>query len=171
VIGGSLGARTLNSSLITGLPKIKGAGVQVIWQTGKYYNEEVKMKMGNRLTPEIKVMEFVQRMDLAYAAADIIISRAGAGTIAELCVVGKPVILVPSPNVAEDHQTKNAKALVKEDACIYVADRYAINDLIDTALLLLDDEKRKKALSNNISKLALPDADEVIAKEVINIAR
>ncbi len=171
VIGGSLGARTLNSSLITGLPKIKGAGVQVIWQTGKYYNEEVKMKVSNSLTPDIKVLEFVQRMDLAYAAADIIISRAGAGTIAELCVVGKPVILVPSPNVAEDHQTKNAKSLVKEDACEYVADRKAINDLIDTALLLLNDEEKKKILSDNISKLALPDADEVIAKEVINIAR
>ena len=171
VIGGSLGARTLNSSLIADLPKIKEAGVQVIWQTGKHYNEEVKMKVGNSLTPEIKVLEFVQRMDLAYAAADIIISRAGAGTIAELCVVGKPVILVPSPNVAEDHQSKNAKSLVKEDACVYVADRKAINDLIDTALLLLNDEEKKKILSDNISKLALPDADEVIAKEVINIAR
>ncbi|WP_426670954.1 undecaprenyldiphospho-muramoylpentapeptide beta-N-acetylglucosaminyltransferase [Mucilaginibacter sp. McL0603] len=171
VIGGSLGARTLNASVLADLNKIKTADVQIIWQTGKYYNEEVKMKVGNSLTPDIKVLEFVQRMDLAYAAADIIISRAGAGTIAELCVVGKPVILVPSPNVAEDHQTKNAKSLVKEDACVYVADRKAINDLIDTALLLLNDEEKKKILSDNISKLALPDADEVIAKEVINIAR
>ena len=169
VIGGSLGARTLNASILADLHKIKAAGVQVIWQTGKYYNEEVKQKMGNSISPGIKVLEFLNRMDLAYAAADVIISRAGAGTIAELCIIGKPVILVPSPNVAEDHQTKNAKSLVKEDACVYVADRKAINDLIDTALLLLNDEKKKKILSDNISKLALPDADEVIAKEVIQI--
>lgn len=171
VIGGSLGAKTLNASVLADLHKIKAAGVQIIWQTGKYYNEDVKLKMGNSITPNIKVLEFVQRMDLAYAAADVIISRAGAGTIAELCVVGKPVILVPSPNVAEDHQTKNAKSLVNVDACEYVADRKAIHDLIDTALLLLNDEKRKETLSDNISKLALPNADEVIAKEVINIAR
>jgi UDP-N-acetylglucosamine--N-acetylmuramyl-(pentapeptide) pyrophosphoryl-undecaprenol N-acetylglucosamine transferase len=171
VIGGSLGAKTLNASVLADLHKIKAADVQIIWQTGKYYNEDVKLKMGNSITPSIKVLEFVQRMDLAYAAADVIISRAGAGTIAELCIVGKPVILVPSPNVAEDHQTKNAKALVKEDACEYVADRKAINDLIDTALLLLDDKKKQKTLSDNISRLALANADEVIAKEVIDIAR
>ena len=105
-------------------------------------------------------------MDLAYAAADVIISRAGAGTIAELCVVGKPVILVPSPNVAEDHQTKNAKALVQDNACEYIADRKAEAKLVDAALELLNDKKRQKILSDNISKLALPDADEVIAKEV-----
>jgi UDP-N-acetylglucosamine--N-acetylmuramyl-(pentapeptide) pyrophosphoryl-undecaprenol N-acetylglucosamine transferase len=171
VIGGSLGAKTLNASVLADLHKIKAADVQIIWQTGKYYNEDVKLKMGNSITPSIKVLEFVQRMDLAYAAADVIISRAGAGTIAELCIVGKPVILVPSPNVAEDHQTKNAKALVKEDACEYVADRKAINDLIDAALLLLDDKKKQKTLSDNISKLALANADEVIAKQVIDIAR
>jgi UDP-N-acetylglucosamine--N-acetylmuramyl-(pentapeptide) pyrophosphoryl-undecaprenol N-acetylglucosamine transferase len=169
VIGGSLGARTLNASVLADLHKIKAADVQVIWQTGKFYNEEVKVKMGNNISPNIKVLEFLQRMDLAYAAADVIISRAGAGTIAELCIVGKPVILVPSPNVAEDHQTKNAKALLKEDACEYVADRKAINDLIDAALLLLTDKKKQKILSDNISKLALSDADEVIAKEVIQI--
>jgi UDP-N-acetylglucosamine--N-acetylmuramyl-(pentapeptide) pyrophosphoryl-undecaprenol N-acetylglucosamine transferase len=108
-------------------------------------------------------------MDLAYAAADVIISRAGAGTIAELCVVGKPVILVPSPNVSEDHQTKNAKALLNDNACEYVADRKAVNELVDTALQLLNDEKKKKILSENIRKLALPNADEDIAKEVIQI--
>jgi UDP-N-acetylglucosamine--N-acetylmuramyl-(pentapeptide) pyrophosphoryl-undecaprenol N-acetylglucosamine transferase len=171
VIGGSLGAKTLNASVLADLHKIKAADVQIIWQTGKYYNEEVKLKMGISITPNIKVLEFVQRMDLAYAAADVIISRAGAGTIAELCIVGKPVILVPSPNVAEDHQTKNAKALVKDDACEYVADRKAINDLIDAALLLLNDKEKQKVLSDNISKLALANADEVIAKEVIDIAR
>ncbi|MGZ3777147.1 MAG: UDP-N-acetylglucosamine--N-acetylmuramyl-(pentapeptide) pyrophosphoryl-undecaprenol N-acetylglucosamine transferase, partial [Mucilaginibacter sp.] len=110
------------------------------------------------------------RMDLGYAAADVIISRAGAGTIAELCIVGKPVILVPSPNVAEDHQTKNAKNLVQDNACEYIADRKANRKLVDAALVLLNDEKRIKILSDNISKLALPNADEVIAKEVFQIS-
>jgi UDP-N-acetylglucosamine--N-acetylmuramyl-(pentapeptide) pyrophosphoryl-undecaprenol N-acetylglucosamine transferase len=169
VIGGSLGARTLNTSAITDLQKIIDADVQLIWQTGKYYFDEVKLKIGSNNSANIRVLEFLNRMDLAYAAADVIISRAGAGTIAELCVIGKPVILVPSPNVAEDHQTKNAKALVKDEACELVADRKAVNELIDTALVLLNDEKRKKILSENISKLALPNADEDIAKEVIAI--
>jgi UDP-N-acetylglucosamine--N-acetylmuramyl-(pentapeptide) pyrophosphoryl-undecaprenol N-acetylglucosamine transferase len=108
-------------------------------------------------------------MDLAYAAADVIISRAGAGTIAELCVIKKPVILVPSPNVAEDHQTKNALALVEENAAIFVADRDAEAKLVDKVLALLNDNDLQKKLSNNIGKLALPDADDVIAKEVIQI--
>jgi UDP-N-acetylglucosamine--N-acetylmuramyl-(pentapeptide) pyrophosphoryl-undecaprenol N-acetylglucosamine transferase len=171
VIGGSLGAKTLNTSVLTDLQKIIDADVQLIWQTGKYYFGEVKQKMGTHNYPNVRVLEFLNRMDLAYAAADVIISRAGAGTIAELCVIGKPVILVPSPNVAEDHQTKNAKALVSDGACEYVADRKAVTDLVDTALVLLNDEKKKKTLSENIGKLALPDADEEIAKEVISISR
>ena len=169
VIGGSLGARTLNTSVLTDLEKIIGADVQLIWQTGKYYYEEVKQKLGSDYSHNIRVMEFLNRMDLAYAAADVIISRAGAGTIAELCVVGKPVILVPSPNVAEDHQTKNAETLVKDNACEFITDKNAVDELIDSALKLLNDEKKKKILSDNISKLALPNADEVIAKEVIQI--
>jgi UDP-N-acetylglucosamine--N-acetylmuramyl-(pentapeptide) pyrophosphoryl-undecaprenol N-acetylglucosamine transferase len=171
VIGGSLGARTLNTSVLTDLQKIIDADVQLIWQTGKYYFGEVKQKMGNNNYPNVRVSEFLNRMDLAYAAADVIISRAGAGTIAELCVVGKPVILVPSPNVAEDHQTKNAKALVNDEACEYVPDRKAVAELVDTALVLLNDEQKKKTLSKNISKLALPDADTEIAREVIAISR
>jgi len=169
VIGGSLGARTLNNSVLSHLQKIEDADVQLIWQTGKHYYDDVRQQLNNGNSENIRVLEFLNRMDLAYAAADVIVSRAGAGTIAELCVVGKPVILVPSPNVAEDHQTKNAKALLQDEACEYVADRKAVNDLIDTALGLLNDEKKKKILSENISKLALPDADEVIAKEVIQI--
>lgn len=169
VIGGSLGARTLNNSVLAHLKEMEDAGVQIIWQTGKYYYEDVKQKLGNGNAENIRLLEFLNRMDLAYAAADVIISRAGAGTIAELCIVGKPVILVPSPNVAEDHQTKNAKALVQEQACEYVADRKAVDELIDTALKLLGDENKKKKLSENIRRLALPDADEVIAKEVIHI--
>jgi UDP-N-acetylglucosamine--N-acetylmuramyl-(pentapeptide) pyrophosphoryl-undecaprenol N-acetylglucosamine transferase len=125
--------------------------------------------LGPNRHEDICVVEFLNRMDLAYAAADLIISRAGAGTIAELCVIKKPVILVPSPNVAEDHQTKNALALVEENAALFVADRDAEAKLIDKALALLNDNELQKKLSNNIGKLALPNADEVIAKEVIQI--
>lgn len=168
VIGGSLGARTLNNSVLSYLKNIIDADVQLIWQTGNHYFDEVKQQLGNH-PANIRVLEFLNRMDLAYAAADVIISRAGAGTIAELCIVGKPVILVPSPNVAEDHQTKNAKALLNDNACEYIADKKAVNELVDAALLLLNDEQKKKILSENIRKLALPNADEDIAKEVIQI--
>jgi UDP-N-acetylglucosamine--N-acetylmuramyl-(pentapeptide) pyrophosphoryl-undecaprenol N-acetylglucosamine transferase len=169
VVGGSLGARTLNDSILAGLEKLRAADVQVIWQTGRYYFDDIKLKMAGQDLSNMRILEFVGRMDLAYAAADVIISRAGAGTIAELCIVGKPVILVPSPNVAEDHQTKNAKALVAGNACVYIADRKAVNELVDTALALLNDQEKKKILSENIHRLALADADEVIAKEVIQI--
>jgi len=169
VIGGSLGARTLNNSVMAGLDKMIAADVQLIWQTGKFYYKSIVEKLGENYNPNIRIMEFVNRMDLAYAAADVIISRAGAGTIAELCVVKKPVILVPSPNVAEDHQTKNALALLHDDAAIFIPDRDAETKLIDKALELLNDKDKQKTLSNNIGKLALPDADEVIAKEVMKI--
>lgn len=169
VTGGSLGARTLNNSIMGGLDKLIAADVQVIWQTGKFYYKGIIEKLGENYHSNIRIMEFLNRMDLAYAAADVIISRAGAGTIAELCVVGKPVILVPSPNVAEDHQTKNALALVQENATVFVADRDAEAKLVDTAIELLKDTDKQKKLSRNISKLAMPNADEVIAKEVTQI--
>jgi len=169
VTGGSLGARTLNNSVLARLDKLIAADVQVIWQTGKFYYKTIIDQLGEDYHPNIRIMEFVNRMDLAYAAADIIISRAGAGTIAELCVIKKPVILVPSPNVAEDHQTKNALALVQDHAAVFVADRDAELKLIDRAIELLNDTALQKRLSNNIGKLAMPDADEVIAKEVIQI--
>lgn len=171
VTGGSLGARTLNNSVMAGLDKIIAADVQLIWQTGKFYYKSIIEKLGEDYHPNIRIMEFVNRMDLAYAAADVIISRAGAGTIAELCVVKKPVILVPSPNVAEDHQTKNALALLKDNAAVFVPDRDAEAKLIDKALELLKDKDKQKALSINIGKLAQPDADEVIAKEVMKISK
>ncbi|WP_462266255.1 undecaprenyldiphospho-muramoylpentapeptide beta-N-acetylglucosaminyltransferase [Mucilaginibacter sp.] len=170
VTGGSLGARTLNQSIQDGLQQLIAADVQLIWQTGKSYYKSVTEQLGAGLHPNIKVLEFLNRMDLAYAAADVIISRAGAGTIAELCVVKKPVILVPSPNVAEDHQTKNALALVQENAALFVADRDAEAKLVKMALELLNDKHKQDTLSNNIGKLALPDADEVIAKEVLQLA-
>lgn len=169
ITGGSLGARTLNNSVMAGIEKLIAADVQVIWQTGKFYYQGILQQLGPDGHPDICVVEFLNRMDLAYAAADIIISRAGAGTIAELCVIKKPVILVPSPNVAEDHQTKNALALVEERAALFVPDRDAETKLIDKALELLKDNELQKTLSKNIGKLALPDADEVIAKEVIQI--
>ena len=169
VIGGSLGARTLNNSIMAGLDKIIAADVQVIWQTGKFYYKGIIEKLGENYHPDIHVVEFLNRMDLAYAAADIIISRAGAGTIAELCVIKKPVVLVPSPNVAEDHQTKNALALVQENAAVFVADRDAEAKLVDKALELLNDKETQKKLSDNIGKMAMPDADEVIAAEVMKM--
>ena len=169
VTGGSLGARTLNNSILAHLDKIIAADIQLIWQTGKFYYKTIIEQLGENYHPNVRIMEFVNRMDLAYAAADVIISRAGAGTIAELCVVKKPVILVPSPNVAEDHQTKNALALVHEQAAVFVADRDAEEKLVDKALELLQNKDLQKRLSDNIGKMALPNADEVIAKEVIQI--
>ncbi|HEY0246044.1 MAG TPA: undecaprenyldiphospho-muramoylpentapeptide beta-N-acetylglucosaminyltransferase [Mucilaginibacter sp.] len=168
VTGATLGAGTLNKSVMAGLDKILAADVQVIWQTGKFYYKGIIEKLGEDYHPNIRIVEFLNRMDLAYAASDIVISRAGS-TIAELCIVKKPAILVPSPNVAEDHQTYNAMALVKTDAAILVADKDAEKMLIDTALALLNDKEQQKKLSDNIGKMAMPDADEVIAKEVIQI--
>ena len=170
VTGGSLGAGTLNNSFLAGIDKIIGADVQLIWQTGKYYYQTVKEQTAGREGENIRVMEFLHKMELGYAAADVIVSRAGAGTIAELCVIGKPVILVPSPNVAEDHQTQNALALAKNSAAIMIADNVAHRDLVDTALNLVGNPGKSRLLGDNIKKMALPDADEVIAKEVIKIA-
>ncbi|MEO6150121.1 MAG: undecaprenyldiphospho-muramoylpentapeptide beta-N-acetylglucosaminyltransferase [Mucilaginibacter sp.] len=169
VLGGSLGARTLNNAVQAGLEKFIAADVQVIWQTGKFYYKGIIEQLGENYHPNIKIKEFLNRMDLAYAAADVIISRSGAGTIAELCVIKKPVILVPSPNVAEDHQTKNALALVQDNAARFVADRDAPAKLVDKTLDLLTDKDKQRILSENIGKLAMPNADEVIAKEVIQI--
>ncbi|MDN3549839.1 undecaprenyldiphospho-muramoylpentapeptide beta-N-acetylglucosaminyltransferase [Mucilaginibacter aquaedulcis] len=169
ITGGSLGARTLNNSILAGLDKLIAADVQIIWQTGKFYYKQIIEKLGEDYHPDIKIKEFLSRMDLAYAAADIIISRAGAGTIAELCMVKKPVILVPSPNVAEDHQTKNALALVQEEAAVFLADRDAEAKLVDRALELLNDREQQKKLGVNIGKLAMPNADEVIAHELLKI--
>jgi UDP-N-acetylglucosamine--N-acetylmuramyl-(pentapeptide) pyrophosphoryl-undecaprenol N-acetylglucosamine transferase len=156
---------------MAGLDKLIAADVQIIWQTGKFYYKTIIEKLGEDYHPDVKIREFLTRMDLAYAAADVIISRAGAGTIAELCVVKKPVILVPSPNVAEDHQTKNALALVQEDAAIFVADRDAEAKLVDRAIELLNDKSLQKKLSTNIGKMAMPNADEVIAKELLQIIK
>jgi len=171
VTGGSLGAGTLNKSIEKHLQSFIDKDVQVIWQTGKFYYKAIMERLGPNYHPNVRILEFLNKMDLAYAAADLIISRAGAGTIAELCLIKKPVILVPSPNVAEDHQTKNALALVKNDAAILINDRSAEDTLVAAALDLLENTARCKALSENIGKMALKDADMVIAEEVLKLVR
>ncbi|MES2455217.1 MAG: undecaprenyldiphospho-muramoylpentapeptide beta-N-acetylglucosaminyltransferase [Bacteroidota bacterium] len=169
VTGGSLGAGTLNKSLEKHLSELIKQDIQVIWQTGKFYYKGIIERLGNNFHPNICILEFLNKMDMAYASADVIISRAGAGTIAELCLIKKPVILVPSPNVAEDHQTKNALALVKNDAAILIADQAAEEVLVSEAIALIKDETRKKVLSENIGKMALSDADDLIAKEIMGL--
>ncbi|HWW42608.1 undecaprenyldiphospho-muramoylpentapeptide beta-N-acetylglucosaminyltransferase [Pedobacter sp.] len=170
VTGGSLGAGTLNKSIEKHLQEILNQDVQLIWQTGKYYYQGIIERLGENTHPQVRILEFLNRMDLAYAAADVIISRAGAGTIAELCLVKKPVILVPSPNVAEDHQTKNALALAKNNAAIIITDRSAEDTLVDEALSLLKNTEKCAELSLNIGKMALAEADEQIAGEVLKLA-
>jgi len=169
VIGGSLGARTINQSIIGGLDKLGNSSVQVLWQTGKYYHTNALEANNSKGYANIKVMDFITRMDLAYSCADIIISRAGAGTISELCLVGKPVILVPSPNVAEDHQTQNALALVNKNAAILVKDAEAQEKLVHEVLQLVENNERKNELAKNISQMALYDSAKTIAEEVIKL--
>jgi UDP-N-acetylglucosamine--N-acetylmuramyl-(pentapeptide) pyrophosphoryl-undecaprenol N-acetylglucosamine transferase len=170
VLGGSLGAGTINTSLSDNLQKISASGYQWLWQTGKYYFGKINTLVSGSSYTGIAVHDFINRMDYAFAAADIIISRAGAGTISELCLVGKPVILVPSPNVAEDHQTKNALALSSRNAAIMVRDNEAVARLVDEALKLVSDKTAKESLSANIRMMADRDADIRIAKEVLKLA-
>lgn len=169
--GGSLGAGTLNRSMEQHLELFIKEDVQLLWQTGKYYYQGIVTRLGDNLHPNIKVLEFLSRMDYAYAVADVVISRAGAGTIAELCLVAKPVILVPSPNVAEDHQTKNALALSQENAALLIADGAAEHSLAADAIALLQNNDKMKMLSKNIARMALPDADVLIAQEVLKLIK
>lgn len=169
VVGGSLGARTINESMAFNLDELIRRNFQVIWQTGTYYYESAKLTLEQYTSHHVQVHQFINRMDLAFAAADYIISRAGAGTISELCIVGKPVILVPSPNVAEDHQTKNALSLVEKDAAIMVKDSEAREKLVPRLLELTGNESRGVELGVNIRKLALPNADELIVDEVYRL--
>ncbi len=171
VLGGSLGAGTINESAGGGLGRIETSGVQMIWQTGSHWYDRMRDVAEGAGVTRIRVTGFINRMDLAYAAADVIISRAGAGTISELALVGKPVILVPSPNVAEDHQTHNAMALVNRGAALLVRDTDAREQLITAALELVADSARRNSLSENIRKMAIRDADEVIAREVLKMVK
>jgi UDP-N-acetylglucosamine--N-acetylmuramyl-(pentapeptide) pyrophosphoryl-undecaprenol N-acetylglucosamine transferase len=170
VLGGSLGADTINKSLSTKLGKMSGSDCQWLWQTGKHYFESIKSLVSGLAADTISVHGFIDRMDYAFGAADIIVSRAGAGTISELCLIGKPVILVPSPNVAEDHQTRNAMALSGKNAAILVEDSQAPETLADVAISLLSDKSRRTILSENIKKMALKDADVKIATEIMKLA-
>ena len=170
LVGGSLGARTINESMLRHLDLIKESGLQFIWQTGKYYSAEIADRMKGQDLPNLKVTDFITDMGAAYRAADLVISRAGASSISEFCLIGKPVILVSSPNVAEDHQTKNALALSTRDAAIYIKDADAPDSLIQTAIETVNDDAKLKSLSENVLKLALPDSANIIAKEVINLA-
>jgi UDP-N-acetylglucosamine--N-acetylmuramyl-(pentapeptide) pyrophosphoryl-undecaprenol N-acetylglucosamine transferase len=171
IIGGSLGARTVNESIVSGIEKLIDAEIQVIWQTGKTYYDVVLAQVSKYDKRRIRVLDFLKEMDLAYAAADVVISRSGALAVSELCIAHKPCILVPSPNVAEDHQTKNAMALVERDAAVMVADRDARGKLVDEALKLLFDEQRANKLSENISRLAKPAATEDIVNEIEKLIR
>lgn len=169
VLGGSLGAGSINKSLSDNLDRMKDSDCQWLWQTGKYYYENVNALVSVSVSPNIRVLDFINRMDYAYAAADVIITRAGAGTISELCLVGKPAILVPSPNVAEDHQTKNAMSLSGKAAAFLVPDKDAYT-ITDEAIRLVADVDKRKRLSENIRKLAIADADVRIANEVLKLA-
>ena len=172
IVGGSLGARTMNESVMQHLDEIKASGVQFVWQTGKYYNASINERLKGRTDlPMLKVTDFISDMGAAYKAADLVISRAGASSISEFCLIGKPVVLVPSPNVAEDHQTKNAMALVDKDAALYVKDADAPAEVISLAVKTVKDDARLASLSANIRKLGLPDSADVIADEVVRLAR
>ena len=170
IVGGSLGARTINNGIIGGLDQLLEAGIQVIWQTGRTYYESIKQKLEGKDTQHLLWMsDFISQMNNAYAAADLVVSRAGAGSISELCILKKPAILVPSPNVAEDHQTKNALAIVNEKAAVMIADKDAENQLTDTILTHICDTEQLGLLSKNISCMARHHSAEHIADEIAKL--
>jgi UDP-N-acetylglucosamine--N-acetylmuramyl-(pentapeptide) pyrophosphoryl-undecaprenol N-acetylglucosamine transferase len=170
LVGGSLGARTINESILQHLDIVEQSGVQFIWQTGKYYNAAIVEQLKSHAPmPMLHVTDFISDMGAAYKAADLVISRAGASSISEFCLIGKPVILVPSPNVAEDHQTKNAMALVNRDAALFVKDADAPQTLLELAVKTVIDDERLIQLSTNIKTLGVTDSADRIADEVIKI--
>ncbi|MBP8960041.1 MAG: undecaprenyldiphospho-muramoylpentapeptide beta-N-acetylglucosaminyltransferase [Bacteroidales bacterium] len=171
VLGGSLGAGSINKCLAENIEKIIASNIKWIWQTGKYYFENVNALVSVTQAWNVVVMAFIDRMDLAYSVSDIIVSRAGAGTISELCIAGKPVVLIPSPNVAEDHQTKNAMALAARDAAIVIKDNEVAGRLLPEIFSLINDEEKRKRLSENIKKLAMIDSDIMIAREILKLMR
>ena len=171
IIGGSLGARTLNESVLGHLDEIRNSDVQFIWQTGKYYSDEIKKRMSEvKPLDNLRVMDFISDMDYAYAVADLVVSRAGAGSISELCVLNKPAILIPSPNVAEDHQTKNAMALANKSAAIFLKDADAPEKLVEMAINTVNDSDMLRTLAENAGKMAFRNSADVIADEVCKLA-
>jgi len=169
VIGGSLGAKTINESIESGLKTIIDSGYQLLWQTGKPYADRAKAAVDALKTPYAKAFDFIYEMDLAYALADVVVSRAGALSVSELCLVEKPAILVPFPYASEDHQTKNAMSLVEQNAAILVKDKDAKDELVQTTLRLLQDINKQQELSKNIKKLAKPEAAKEIAATVLSL--
>lgn len=169
IVGGSLGARTINNSIKNHLKELSESGLQVIWQTGKFYIDDARAAYEPFNSPDILVTDFIARMDYAYAIADLVISRAGASSISELCLLSKPVILVPSPNVAEDHQTKNAMALVQKDAALMVRDTDAVQNLVPLALKTIQDDERLQSLSSHILTLAEPDSADRIVDQIVQV--
>lgn len=169
IVGGSLGARTINESIFAGLDELLHHKIQVIWQTGKNYYDTAKDELMKYNSRHVRIMPFIARMDFAYAVADLVISRAGALTISELCTVKKPAVFVPSPNVSEDHQTKNALALINENAAMMITDAEAREKLIPEAMKLIDDEDRMMTYTKNIGRLAMNDSAGIIAKEVLKM--
>ena len=170
IVGGSLGARTVNESILRHLDIVEKSDVQFIWQTGKFYNASIMEQLKDKDMPMLKVTDFISDMGAAYKAADLVISRAGASSISEFCLIGKPVILVPSPNVAEDHQTKNAMALVNKDAAMFIKDSEASDKLLQMAVDTVKDEEKLNSLSENIKGLGFTNSADVIADEIIKLA-
>jgi UDP-N-acetylglucosamine--N-acetylmuramyl-(pentapeptide) pyrophosphoryl-undecaprenol N-acetylglucosamine transferase len=170
LVGGSLGARTINESVLQHLDLVRQQkNEQFLWQTGKYYSDEIARRLDNQCPDNLHVTDFIQDMAAAYRVADLVISRAGAGSISEFCLLGLPVILVPSPNVAEDHQTKNALALVEKQAAIYVKDAEAPATLLELAVKTVADTQQLASLSTNIKRMALPDSANIIAEQVFKL--
>jgi UDP-N-acetylglucosamine--N-acetylmuramyl-(pentapeptide) pyrophosphoryl-undecaprenol N-acetylglucosamine transferase len=169
VLGGSLGARTINHALLNRIDELEQGNLVVLWQTGRLYFDSIRTGLDPRNLKHIRYFDFIQRMDLAYRVADVIISRAGATTISELCLLGKPAILVPSPNVAEDHQTKNAMTLVRNQAALMVSDREAPDKLVGEAIELINNPALRQTLGNNCAAMALPDAATKIVDEVFKL--
>ncbi len=167
VIGGSLGAKTINQSVATFVEDLVKQDIQLVWQTGESYYNSLDDKYKN--LPGIKVLPFVSRMDLLYTIADVVVSRAGALSLSELCTIGKPCILVPSPNVAEDHQTKNATVLADAGAAIMVADAEAKEKLATAVMSVLNDTEKQQTMRNNLLKMGQPDAAKIIAQEIIKL--
>lgn len=170
VTGGSLGAGTLNKAVKRSIDVIAGwKEVQVLWQCGSFYYEKLKVELDGKLPENIRLTAFLKQMDLAYACADVVVARAGAGTISELCLLGKAAVLIPSPNVAEDHQTKNAMALVEKGAAVMLKDAQAEEKLITVLSDLLQEETKRKELEQHIGELAIRDSDEIIAREILAV--
>jgi len=170
-VGGSLGAGTINKSIMAHLDEFQNAGIQIIWQTGKYYYDDIMSKFDKDRYSNIHPMAFVKRMDLAYKAADVVVSRSGALSVSELCLAKKPVIFVPSPNVAEDHQTKNAMALVGKDAAAMLRDSEAEARFFDEVSALCADTEKRAKFSENIAKLAVKNSADLIADEIIGMVK